>query len=192
MAAVLRDIDPVLADQMEARFGDRGGDREERGPRGGPERDGRGERDGRDGREAREPREPRVGERSDAADGVRRLFPQIARLVRLKEIDPGMYELRVQDIRLERDTERIVNETRRIRADATVEDADDRIEDLHDELEDKVEAHFELRQEIRAAELERMRARIEQLENDLDRRKDDKDALIAQRLAELRGDPQAR
>ncbi|BAM04643.1 hypothetical protein [Phycisphaera mikurensis] len=160
MAAVLRDIDPALAERV--------ADREARGGPGGLA--------GRPGRGV------------VAADGIRTLFPQIARLTRLKQVDPALYDLRVRDIRFERDTERIVAEGRRLRGDPTIEDADDRLEDLHDELEEKVEAHFELRQEIRAAELERLEKRLEQLEEDLKRRQDDKDALIAQRLAKLRGD----
>ena len=157
MMAVLRDIDPALAERVAERGGRHhaDGDRPERGHRG--------------------------------DDGLRELFPQVARLTFLRERDPALYDLRVRDIRLERDTEALVAEARRVRGDASIDDAEDRIEDLHEELEEKVEAHFELRQEIRAAELERMEERLERLKEDLDRREGDKDELIAQRIAELRG-----
>ena len=165
--SVLRDIDPALAERAEA-LG------EGRGLRGGRER-------GRPG-EGRGPRGDRGG------DDARGLLPRAARLAVLRERDPALYDLRVRDIRLERETEALAAEARRVRRDASVEDPEDRVEDLHEELEERVEAHFELRQEIRAAELERMQERLERLREDLDRREDDRDELVAQRVAELRGE----
>lgn len=116
---------------------------------------------------------------------LERRFPRVRYLVALRERNPEMYELRISDLQLTRQTQQLGKELRHARKQEDPDD--DAIEELEDELEEAVEEHFEVRQELREMELEALHDRIEQMEDQLKDRSRDRRELIEQRLLELAG-----
>ena len=120
---------------------------------------------------------------------IRRSFPQVFDLVKLREDDPAMYELRVEDVRMHKQAGQLARQYHQAKRDEDDRAADD----FEDELEELVEAHFDVRQEIRELELERLEQRVEALKEALDDRKRDKNDLIDDRLEKmLRRDTESR
>ena len=107
--------------------------------------------------------------------------PTLRRLVWLRRIDPGLFDLRIRDLRLTRESLDLAYRLR----DARAADRDADADRLEEQLEALVERHFEIRQEILQRQLEAMRVRLEQLEEELDERDDDRDDLIEERVEEL-------
>lgn len=116
---------------------------------------------------------------------VRRAFPQVFRLVRLREDDPEMYALRIDDMKLQRRSNELV---RQIRAARRAGD-DREAADFVDDLEDVVEEHFDLRQQIRELEIDRLEARIEALKDALSERRHNRRDLMEDRIRDLLKDP---
>lgn len=114
---------------------------------------------------------------------LERKFPRVRFLVMLREHDPPMYELRMADIKLDRQTDALAAELREAR------EADDngREDELMDRIELTVAEHFDVRQKIRTLEIEKLRQKLEELEQRLDDRDDDRKDLIEQRVQELVG-----
>ncbi len=112
---------------------------------------------------------------------IQRHFPEVTRLVRLRNDDPEMYDLRVRDLRLFKRSVVLATEAR----SAAEEGDDNAADDLTDTLDDVVEEHFDVQQEIRALELERLEARIEALKDAHDERDRNKRDLIEQRTQRL-------
>ncbi|MEM7627052.1 MAG: hypothetical protein AAF333_15760 [Planctomycetota bacterium] len=110
-------------------------------------------------------------------------FPRVRFLVKLKERDPAMFDLRLSDIRLGRETLALARQVKK----AHVDDDKDKYKMLYAELEAKLAEHFDVKQQVRQAELDFFRQRVEQLEDELEDRDDDRDDLIEQRLNELVG-----
>lgn len=112
-----------------------------------------------------------------------RRFPRVRYMLSLKERNPEMYELRIADITLTRQSEQLVRQMR----EAKKADDEKAFDDHRDALEDVIEEHFDVRQEIREIELEWLRERLERMEEEVDDRARDKRDLIEQRLLELAG-----
>jgi len=114
---------------------------------------------------------------------LERRFPRVRFLVDLEKRDPAMFELRMTDISLDRQTEALALQLREAR------DADDkdRYEDLREAIKAKVAEHFDVRQQIREMEIEKLKQKLEELEERLDDRDDDRKDLIEQRVNELAG-----
>ncbi|MEO1237836.1 MAG: hypothetical protein AAFX76_13700, partial [Planctomycetota bacterium] len=81
---------------------------------------------------------------------LQRRFPRVRFLVNLQDRDPAMFELRISDLTLERQTRELAERLRAAR------DGDDRdaVRTLRDEIEAKVAEHFDVRQSIRQREIE--------------------------------------
>lgn len=135
---------------------------------------------------------PELAERMDALYNedpeklrrtIEKRFSRVRFLVKLQERDPAMFELRIDDIRLGQATYVLAKQIKQ----AHLDDDKDAYKTLYAELEKKLEAHFNVKQKVRQAELVFLRRRVEQLEEDLDDRDDDRDDLIEQRLNELVG-----
>lgn len=111
-------------------------------------------------------------------------FPRVRFMVMLKGKDPEMYGLRVADIQLNREIDRLEQRLKQAR------DEDDRkaYKDFRKELEDVLAKHFDVRQDIRQREVAYLKDRVEKLEEELDQRDDDRKDLIEQRLKELAGE----
>ncbi len=114
---------------------------------------------------------------------LERRFPRVRFLVELQKRDPAMFELRMADIRLDRQTDLLAQQLRDAR------EADDKVryKELRDQIEAKVAEHFDIRQAIRAMEIEHLKLKLEELEERLDERDDDRKDLIEQRVEELAG-----
>ena len=110
-------------------------------------------------------------------------FPRLRFLLHLKDRDPQMYELRVEDLRLTYESRHLAEEYQRLLR----EDEDNAAEDVRDELMELIESHFDVRQAIRERELARLEQRIEDLREQIEARADDRDELIEQRAAKLVG-----
>ncbi|MEM1447195.1 MAG: hypothetical protein AAGF84_14135 [Planctomycetota bacterium] len=114
---------------------------------------------------------------------LERRFPRVRFLVQLQQRDPEMFDLRMADISLDQQTDALAKQLR----DARAADDEDRYDELRDQIEAKVTQHFDVRQQIRAREIEMLKARLEELEQDLDDRDDDRKDLIELRVNELAG-----
>ncbi|MEM9915205.1 MAG: hypothetical protein AAF911_09595 [Planctomycetota bacterium] len=114
---------------------------------------------------------------------LERRFPRVRFLVQLQQRDPEMFDLRMADISLDQQTDALAKQLR----DARAADDEDRYDELRDQIEAKVTEHFDVRQQIRAREIEMLKARLEELEQDLDDRDDDRKDLIEVRVNELAG-----
>ena len=112
---------------------------------------------------------------------LERRFPQIVDFLSLKQRDPAMYELRIEDLRLAHESRRLA---RRIGM-AKEAGKDDEAERLTDQLAETLEHHFDIRQQIRERELADLEARVERLREQLEQRADNRDDLIEQRLQQL-------
>ncbi|MEM1109206.1 MAG: hypothetical protein AAGH99_11020 [Planctomycetota bacterium] len=110
-------------------------------------------------------------------------FSRVRFLVELEKRDPAMFELRMSDISLGRQTTLLAKQVR----EARKADDKDKYEDLRDEIEAKVTEHFDVRQKIREMEIENLKRKLEELEETLDDRDDDRKDLIEQRVIELTG-----
>ena len=114
---------------------------------------------------------------------LQRRFPRIRFLVHLKDKNPALYELRIQDIRLGRESSALAKQVKQ----AHLDDDKARYKTLYKELEDKLTQHFDVKQRLRQQEIEALRQRVEQLEDQLEQQDDDRKDIIEQRLGELVG-----
>ncbi len=126
----------------------------------------------------------REGDHRRFGELIDRRFPAVRYLVDLKRDDPAVYDLRIRDLRLTRETRDLA---RRVR-DANGADREDDADDLTEELEERVAEHFDVRQSLRERELERLRERLEAMEEELDERSDDRGDLIEERVDALVGE----
>jgi len=114
---------------------------------------------------------------------LERRFPRVRFLLVLKQRDPAMYELRLDDIALERQTKALGKKIRQARAD----DDKDAYKKYREQLEELAAKHFDIRQAIRESEIEMLKGKIEDLEKRLDDRADDRKDLIEQRVEQVAG-----
>ena len=114
---------------------------------------------------------------------IQRHFPRLRHLLQLKDTDPAMYELRVEDVRLTLQSRRLAQQY----SEALRQEDEQRAEQRFDELQALLEAHFEIRQRLRQLELQRLEQRIAALREQIEAREDDRDEVIEQRLHELVG-----
>ncbi|MCC6580819.1 MAG: hypothetical protein IT440_10290 [Phycisphaeraceae bacterium] len=105
--------------------------------------------------------------------------PRLRPLMALQQSDPQLYDLKVQDLRLETQTRRLASSVRH----ASAENAPA----LRQQLKTVVTQHFDLRQQIRQRELENLRRRIDDLQKQIETRRDARDELIDNRVTELTG-----
>lgn len=127
------------------------------------------------------------------AQTLQREFPRIRYFLMLKRIDPQMYELRIQDIKLSARGHQLAGQIKEAKtlAEGEAENAE-RIEMLTEQLRDTVREHFAIRQQIRERELERLLRRIEQIREKLADQAENQSDLIEQRTTELiEGDSRA-
>ncbi len=117
------------------------------------------------------------------AESLHRRFPRLGDFVALKRSDPQMYELRIEDIRINRECRELAKQYH----DAACSEETGMADGIHDELSALVNEHFDIRQRIRQLELDRLKMRIEQLHEQLDARQELKEELIEERLEELTG-----
>jgi hypothetical protein len=122
-----------------------------------------------------------VKDNPDAVRNLLREYPRLAELIRLKKSDPKMFDLRSQDLRLEKQTRELVQQYRLAQKTGDKPKA----EALKNDLQRVIGEHFTLRQNVRELELERLELKLSQLKTQLETRKKNRDALVQSRLSEL-------
>lgn len=120
----------------------------------------------------------------DAVRNLLREYPKLAELIRLKKSDPKMFDLRSQDLRLEKQSRELVQQYRAAQKTGDKPKADA----VKNDLQRVIGEHFTLRQNIRELELERLELKLSQLKAQLESRKNSRDALVQTRLSELTDD----
>jgi hypothetical protein len=120
----------------------------------------------------------------DAVRNLLREYPRLAELIRLKKSDPKMFDLRSQDLRLEKQSRELVQQYRHAQKSNDKPKADA----LKNDLQRVIGDHFTLRQSIRELELQRLEQKLSQLKTQLETRKNSRDALVQSRLSELTDD----
>jgi hypothetical protein len=100
-------------------------------------------------------------------------------LAMLEKSDPEMYKLVKADMDLERQSRELAMQYRRASSDERAK--------LKDKIKEVVAKHFDVRQERRALELKRLETQLQRLRESIERRKNDRDKLVDQRVSELVG-----
>jgi hypothetical protein len=110
-----------------------------------------------------------------------RMYGRMQDLIQLKIDDPPMYELKVADIKLDTRSRVLALNYRRTPTD-----------EIRDEILSVLKQHFEVRQKIREHELERLKARIGELESQLEERASNRETLIDKQFQSMTRKPGSR
>jgi mRNA-degrading endonuclease YafQ of YafQ-DinJ toxin-antitoxin module len=105
--------------------------------------------------------------------------PRLFAMAQLKKNDPELYDLKIDDFKLNRRVDALSHEYTR-----TVKDGKPDGQKVA-ELKELLQKQFDLRQKIREKELERMEKKVSDLREQIQRRKSNKDQMLADRLKEL-------
>jgi len=129
---------------------------------------------------------PRFAERlrqagTERARHMLRRHWRLLGLLRLKEHDPDGFELRVQDMSLERQSRELA---RQIRDEGSSKDSD-RGKLARKELRELVSQHFEVRQKIKEHELAKLERRIDELRKAIGQRTEKKGQIIEEQHKQL-------
>jgi len=108
-------------------------------------------------------------------------FPRVRWLLRLKRFDPEMFELRMRDMELYRSSRDLAERVRAAR-EAGRSEAEAA---AREKLDDVVARHFEVRQQIREAELARLERRLAELREQIADRARNRQRLIAEHTESL-------
>lgn len=119
-----------------------------------------------------------------AARMLSRTVPMISRLMRMRQDDPKGYELAIRDLRYFRATTIISRELRQARLD----DDQARVAELSQKLQAILSQHFDVRQQIRERDIQKLQQRLEQLRKQLDQRKNARARILEKRFDQL-GNP---
>lgn len=111
---------------------------------------------------------------------INRRFPRLKHMAEIKRSDPELYALRMSDIRLSQQSLELVRSYRTARL---AKDA--KADAIRNDLRDSLVRQFEVRQQIRQRELQRLEQRIAQLRKELDERAVSKDRLLEGELKKL-------
>lgn len=112
---------------------------------------------------------------------LREKFPHLSRFMAMRRYDPDGFDLRIQDLRLSRLSQKSAR-----RLHEATETGDDALAAAElAVLEGLVTEHFDVRQRIREHDLARLEQQIELLRDQLDERAANRDALIAERVEEF-------
>lgn len=107
-----------------------------------------------------------------------RMYERMQDVIQLKQADPAMYELKVQDLKLDARSRLMALAYRREKTDETRKD-----------LLNILTEQFDIRQKIRERELERMKEKIGQLESQLEERASNRQKYIDKQLEEITRKP---
>ncbi len=108
----------------------------------------------------------------------------LGRFVEMKRTDQEMYELMVENMRLERTTRDLSRDYRRALEAGRKAQADK----IRQELAARLQEHFDVRQRMRERELHAIEQRLAQMRQSLEERRNSRDQLIQQRLDQLTGE----
>lgn len=114
-------------------------------------------------------------------EALRKRFPNIGRFLALRNYDPQGFELRIQDLKLSRQSRDCVN-----RLHEALDAGDDELAATEQVLlAELVAEHFDVRQQMREYELTKLKQRIDNLIVQLQERTTRRDDLIQQRVDDL-------
>lgn len=108
---------------------------------------------------------------------------RLSHMIELKSRDPQLYELRIKDLRLNKEAIELADRVRKHRADNNADEA----KKAEQELLAKVRAHFEVRQQVRQRELEALEKKLDEMRQRLVERQQAQDRLIEERVEVLLG-----
>ena len=112
-----------------------------------------------------------------------RYMPRIHKLMQTKKSDPELYKLNVKDTKIGMECDKLSREFR----EADREGDEGRAEEIRTKVAELVEEHFDVRQEMRGMELERLERRLNEARKQLEKRAGMRGELIEQRVTELTG-----
>lgn len=123
----------------------------------------------------------RLRERNPAEFQRRRqqLADEVLHLLELRERKPELFRIQVDEMRLRDELGRLAREARRLKAGGR-----ERLE-VEKQLREVLSNSFDLRQRIKEAELEDLRARLRELESSLERRSGRRADMVEERLRQL-------
>lgn len=107
--------------------------------------------------------------------------PRLMEFSQLRARDASMFELRRQDTRLARQTQQLARAAREAELDGAFDQADE----YERQLKELLATHFDVRQRIRAYELDLIAMRVRDLEEELSLRSRSRGELIEERLEQL-------
>ena len=107
--------------------------------------------------------------------------PRLRYMLELRERNPELFELRIEDARLSREQHELSRDLRAAREEGDEAEADQ----LHGRLVEVVTEHFDIRQRIREIELKQLEARLDELRHELEERTEQRDKLIDERVAQI-------
>jgi hypothetical protein len=117
-------------------------------------------------------------------------FARLRELIRLREQDPELFKLRVQDFKMARQTFDLLRQFLDARRDRAPQAT---LDQLRSNIRELVAQHFAVRQQARAHELAVLEKRIQDMRRDLDQRAADHDNIIDSRVNDLlSGNPHKR
>lgn len=109
--------------------------------------------------------------------------PGLMRLVYLKRTDPEHFRLRMQDIKLERQSRELAQQIRALSSGP--QSSEQQVNRLRGELAVVLDQQFEVRQQLQEKMVQELQQRLERLRQEVEQRKGQKDQLIEQRLEDL-------
>lgn len=112
----------------------------------------------------------------------------LGRFVELKRTDPVLYELTVENVKLDRASRDLARRYRR----AHEAGDDNQVRAIRGEMAAVLEQHFDVRQKMRQHELQVIEQRLQTMRKSLAERLESRDQLIAQRLEQLTGESRER
>lgn len=115
---------------------------------------------------------------------VAREFPRVMMFLEMRKRNPDMFDLRLEDMELNRQSRRLAEAFRDARETGELDQA----AALKRKLVANVKQHFLIREQIRERELASLEQRIESLRDELAERKKLENRIIQDRVHELTGD----
>ncbi len=114
--------------------------------------------------------------------GLQRIAPRLEHLVQLKDDDPELFQLEIENRQLKFKSFRLSQAIRKARTENT---DPAKIEAMQNQLRDMLDKHFDVRQKILERELKHMAKRIEKLKGQLRQRQENRKQLIDQYMRKL-------
>lgn len=110
-----------------------------------------------------------------------RSVPMMTRLVRMRRDDPAGYRLAIEDLRAYRFTSVLSKQLKQ----AQEENDQKRVEELSIKLRTVLTRHFEVRQQIREREIQKLQDRVDQLRESMDNRVEKREQILNSRFEQL-------
>ena len=114
---------------------------------------------------------------------LRRFWHPLRPLLELKKHDQEMFELKVNDMRLNREAGELAHQFRQAHQRGDEQES----QDLRDQVTDRLDEQFEVRQKIRERELDQLEKRLDGMRTLVEQRQSSRQELIDEQFARLTG-----